>query len=745
MPGKTISGIPYPIDPMNLHYPARTVATIALLSIVHLNCAHAEEAPKYKDPGTPVEERVSDLLSKMTLEEKIDMIAGVDPCYTVPNKRLGIPSIVMADGRMGIRDWHTPSTCYPAGIALSASWDRDLASQFGQEMARDAHARGVNIWLGPMMNMYRIPVGGRNFECGGEDPYLVSQIAVSQVNAIQAGGVMATAVIFCCNDQDFGHQPGLTRHTADSIVDERTLREIYFPPFQALVQDAHVGAVMASYNLLNGQHCTQNGALLRDVLKGEWGFTGFVMSDWGATHDTIGAANGGLDLEMPSGKYFNRKLLLPAVHSGLVKSEVIDDKVRRMLREFFKRGFFDHPQKQESIPMDDPQSDALSLKMADEEMVLLKNQDNTLPLDRGKIHSIAVLGPNAAPAVWSGDGSSYGTPYHAVSVVDGFRAAAGPSVKVLTVPWLQFAPVKPALSGPPQFRPVADLISDSVKAAQQADVAILCVGFKAMYEVQPPVKDHSAKEGEGDDRTYGLPPGQVQLIQAVVAANPHTIVILNAGGGIDWSGWLDKVPALIHAWYPGQEGGRGLADIVFGDVNPSGKLPATMERKWADIPSSAYYDHVVDNRAVYGEGIFTGYRGYDQKGIEPQFPFGYGLSYTTFTYGNLKIDQAGDSQNPRVTVHFDVKNTGKRAGDEIAEVYVGESHPDVPRPPKELKGFQRLQLAPGETKTVSVDLDRKAFAFYDVQAKAWRINPGEFKILVGGSSRSISLDQAIKL
>ena len=601
---------------MNPDYAIRFVVTLAVVTALHLNCARAEDMPKYKDPNVPVEERVNDLLPRMTLEEKVDMTAGISPAFTVPNKRLGIPSIVMADGRLGIRDWYTKSTCYPGGISLAASWDRDLATEFGQQMARDAHARGVNIWLGPMMNIYRVPVGGRNFECGGEDPYLVSQVAVSEVKAIQAGGVMATAVIFCCNDQDFGHRQGLTRHTADSIVDDRTLREIYFPPFEALVKDAKVGAVMASYNLLNGQHCTQNKTLLRDILKDEWGFTGFVMSDWGATHDTVGAANGGLDLEMPSGQYFNRKLLLPAIQSGAVKSEIIDDKVRRLLREFFSRGFLDHPQHDTSIPMENPQSDALALKMAHETTVLLKNQDNVLPLERSKIHSIAVLGPNADPAVWSASGSSYGTPYHVTSVLDGMRAAAGPSIAVTTVPWHQYPPVKP-VAGEPQTPPVANLIVDSVKAARQADVAVVCIGFKAMRDVRPPVKDISANEGEGEDRSYALPKGQVELLEAVVAANPHTIVILNAGGSVDWSGWLDRIPVLIHAFYPGQEGGRALADIIFGDVNPSGKLPATFEKKWEDVPASSYYDHVVDNKAVYGEGIFLGYRGFDQKGIEP--------------------------------------------------------------------------------------------------------------------------------
>jgi len=713
---------------------------VFLLSV--MNHAPAQEKPIYQDPHATVEDRVNDLLSRMTLEEKVDLIGG-HGFETFANQRLNIPAIVMSDGRMGIH-FRSPSIAYPGGIALSASWDRDLATRFGESIGRDARARGVHIWLAPMVNIYRTPVGGRNFECAGEDPFLVSKMAVSMVKAVQADGVMATAVIFACNDQDFKNQNGLNRQTANSIVDERTLREIYFPPFRALAQDAHVGAFMASYNLLNGEHCTQNSHLLHDILKDEWGFKGFVMSDWGATHDAIGAANAGLDIEMPTGKYFNRALLLPAIQNGKIKQEVIDDKIRRLLREFFAFGFFDRQQKDASIPIDNPQSDAVALDMAREEMVLLKNQANALPLDRKKIHTIAVIGPNADPAVISGSGSSYPVhPTRTVSVLDGVRTAAGPSIQVTTVPWLQY----PTQEIPTGMRPVADLIADSVKAAKQADVAVVCVGFKRLKNDNnmPIGKDLSADEGEGIDRSFALPPGQVQLLQAVVAANPHTVVILNAGGGVDWNGWLDQVPALIDAWYPGQEGGRALAEILFGDVNPSGKLPATFEKKWEDNPSSHFYDTAVAKQAIYGEGIFLGYRGFDQKGIEPQFPFGFGLSYTTFSYDNLRVDQSGDSQNPQVTIHCDVKNTGASAGAEIVQVYVSDPHASVPRPPKELKGFCRVQLAPSETKTVDVELDRNAFTFYDVPGKSWKLEPGDFIIQVGASSRDLPLKQTIKL
>jgi len=414
------------------------------------------------------------------------------------------------------------------------------------------------------------------------------------------------------------------------------------------------------------------------------------------------------------------------------------------LREFFTFDFFDRAQKDASIPLDDPRSDAVALDMAREEMVLLKNQDRTLPLDRKKIHSIAVLGPNADPAVWSGSGSSDGLPFHAVSVLAGVRAVAGSSVDVRTVPW--WLPPKDSLHPETVFprRPSAELIAASVRAAREADVAVVCVGFRGFGDTPSAKMDLSAMEGEGGDRSYALPLGQVQLIQAVAAVNPHTVVILNAGGGVDWNGWLEKVPALIDAWYPGQEGGRALAEILFGEVNPSGKLPATFEKKWADNPSSRYYDAAADHKAVYGEGIFAGYRGFDQKGIEPRFPFGFGLSYTKFDYSNLRIEPPATA-DAKVAIRFEVKNTETVAGAEIAQVYVGDPHASVPRPPKELKGFSRVDLAPGEMKIVSVELDRRAFCFYDVPGKSWKFEPGEFTIQVGASSRDIRLRQGVIL
>jgi beta-glucosidase len=371
-----------------------------------------------------------------------------------------------------------------------------------------------------------------------------------------------------------------------------------------------------------------------------------------------------------------------------------------------------------------------------------------LPFDKTKVKTVAVIGPNADPAVCSGSGSSSMNPVDAISVLAGVKSLLGPSVQVTTVPWRQYPPAKPQTAPLiPPVRPVAELIDDSVAAAKQADAVVLCVGFQPMRDGygRALVKDVSADEGEGQDRSYALPPGQVDLIKAVTAANPRTVVILNAGGGIDWSGWLDSTPTLIDAWYPGQAGGQALAEIVFGDTNPSGKLPITLEKKWADVPSSPYYDHVDGLKAVYGEGVFAGYRGYDQNKIEPQFSFGFGLSYTTFAFSNLQVASTGDAQNPKVTVSFDVKNTDAMAGAEVGEVYVGDPHASVARPPRELKGFGRVQLAPGETKTISVDLDRDAFCFYDVASKSWKFEPGDFVVEAGASSRELPLEKTVRL
>jgi beta-glucosidase len=795
-----------------------------------------------------VERRVDSILTKMTLEEKVEIIGGINDFYTRPVPRLGIPALKMSDGPMGVHDYGL-TTAYPAGIALAASWDVALAQRFGTAMGHDARARGVHFILGPGLNIYRAPMNGRNFEYFGEDPFLASRMAVSVIKGIQGQRVIATAKHFAGNNSEFA------RTTLSSDIDERTLREIYLPAFEASVKGANLGAVMDAYNLVNGVYMTANDHLNNEILKKEWGFDGIVMSDWGATHDGIAAANGGLDLEMPSPTVMNRDTLVPAVNEGKVPLATLDDKVRRILSKAIEFGFFDQPQTDATIPSYSQEGRQVALEMAKGGMVLLKNSASLLPLDENKVKTIAVIGPDAYPAVIGGGGSAETKPFSAVSYLEGISNRLGIKGKVLyavdtpplddvfensefvTAPdgeaglkgeyfsneelkgtpalvrtdkhvhfdWGEgsFAPSQPVdhfsirwtgyfvpkKSGDYKFFTSADdgvrlyigdetVINDWQRHAQtvdtyarhleagqaykirleyfeavgsaivgfgvtsaeafigrdtkalaaRADAVILCVGFDL------------TTEGEGSDRTFQLPGGQDELIRQISGVNKNTIVVLTAGGNVDMTQWIDNVPALLHAWYPGQEGGTALAQILFGDYSPSGKLPTSFERRWEDNPTfHSYYPEKGGHKVAYSEGVFLGYRHYDRSTTKPRFAFGYGLSYSTFEYSKLSVTPQKGNLNEPITVSFDVKNTGHREAAEVAELYVGDTHASVPRPAKELKGFVKVSLTPGEIKRVTLTLDRRAFSFYDVTKKDWSAEPGDFTILVGGSSDSIQL------
>jgi beta-glucosidase len=827
---------------------------IAILIVIAAIALFAMTAAAQKPSPAEVEKRVDAILQQMTLDEKIEMIGGVPSFGTHAIPRLGVPGLIMSDGPLGVHDYG-PTTAYPATILLAASWDTALAARVGTMMGQDARARGVHFVLAPGMNIYRAPMCGRNFEYLGEDPYLASRMAVPLIEGIQSQGVIATAKHFVANNQEWD------RMNVSSDVDERTLREIYLPNFEASVREAHVGAIMDAYNLVNGEHMTQNSYLNTEVVKKDWGFDGIIMSDWGATHDGVAAANGGLDLEMPSADFMNRATLLPAIQDGRISVATIDDKVRRILRKSIEFGFFDRAQMDQSIPAYSEEGRKLALEEAEAGMVLLKNTGNFLPLDKNKLKTIAVIGPDAYPSVIGGGGSSLVAPFNSVSYLEGISDYLGTDVKVLyasdsaplaevvaktefhvspdgprgvtgeyfdnqeltgkpalvrTDPRVDFDwgegsfaeghPVDhfsarwtgyytPKVSGDYKFYASSDdgvrvylgdeqVIDDwhrhgetlntatrtleaghaykikleyfeAVGAATihfgvvsategvarntkllaaKADAVILCVGFD------------SVSEQEGADRTFRLPGGQDELIREITSVNKNVVVVLTAGGNVDMTQWIDGVPALVEAFYPGQEGGRALARILFGDVNPSGKLPASYERRWEDNPTyNSYYAKPGEKRVVYSEGIFMGYRGFDRSQTKPMFPFGYGLSYTSFAYSNLSITPSSGDDPDSVTVSFDVKNTGPRAGAEAAEIYVGESHAPVPRPVKELKGFAKVFLQPGETKRVTVPLNRRSFSYYDVPSKRWTANPGNFAILVGSSSAKIELTGAFNL
>ena len=815
---------------------------IAIVLFIGLQAFAQSASPA---PGD-VERRVEAILSQMTLEEKIDMLGGVDGFFIRALPRLGLPRLKMADGPIGVRNFG-PATTMAGGIALAAMWNPALAERVGKEIGRDAKAKGVHFLLGPGVNIYRAPRNGRNFEYFGEDPFLASRIAVGYIKGVQSQGVSATIKHFMGNNSEFD------RHNTDSVIDERTMREIYLPVFEAAVKEAHVGAVMDSYNLTNGAHMTQNEFLNADVLKREWGFDGILMSDWVATYDGVAAANGGLDLEMPSGAFMNRQTLLPAIQEGKVSIATIDDKVRRILRKAVQFGWLDHDQTDLSIPRYNQEGRQVALQSARESMVLLKNEGNLLPLGKERIKSIAIIGPGAYPAVPVGGGSAQVLPFGAVSLLEGisnylgtaapayyrrgvlslsemaeatnFSTAASNGQRGLQAEYfnnmeLQGAPVlirteqhvnfgmRSRLVFPEQslaarwtgyyvpqrpgsydvfvgstgedggsYRLYVDdkLVLDNWKSAtalvNYTSLSLEATPHKVVLEhrgrskwveprlslgivrhdgvVDPEAKTLAAKaealvlavgfdpesESEGSDRTFRLPPGQEQFIQEMAAANRNTIVVVTSGGAVDMSSWLDRVPAVLQAWYPGQEGGTALAEVLFGDVNPSGRLPVTFERHEEDNPThDSYYPEDDGKRVVYKEGIFVGYRGYERSGKMPLFPFGYGLSYTTFAYRNLSVASEGN-----FSVSFDVTNTGKREGAEVAQLYVGDKHAKLPRPAKELKGFVKVNLRPGETRRVTVTLDRRALSYYDVNSKQWRAEPGEFEVLVGRSAEQIEL------
>lgn len=835
-------------------------ATLIILS-VSLSAQYAQ--PQTSD----FEHQIDSLLSRMSLEEKIDMLGGVH-FFDVPGlPRLGLPLLHTADGPVGVRN-DGPATVMAGGIGLAATWNEDLAMRVGTQLGRDARAKGKQFLLGPGVNIYRSPLNGRNFEYFGEDPFLASRMVVGYIKGVQSQSVCATIKHFLGNNSEFG------RHTTDSIIGERALREIYLPAFEAGVKEAQVCSVMDSYNLTNGAHMTQNAAFNNELLKKEWLFPGIVMSDWDATYDTVAAANGGLDLEMPFGKLLNRQALLPAIKSGAVSQSTIDDKVRRLLREEFRFGWIEHSGPDVSIPRYNQQGREVALQAALEGMVLLKN-DGLLPFDQ-KIRSIAVIGPNAYPAVPVGGGSAQASPFHAVSFLEGvgnyvgnkrtvyshrgipslvrlalntnFTTAPndspglkveiydndkleGPPTNTRTDLHLNFGrPLDIAelsgedfvLSSLPSSRPMSARWTGfyTPPAAANYDVVVQQAGFsesgyrvlvderlvrdswkltKAVVEknaisldpsphkivleyhkaggfgspfirlgiirqdrwVDPAAEEMARKadavilavgydpstESEGWDRTFQLPPGQDELVKRITAANKNTIVVITSGGGVDMSSWIDRVPGLIEAWYPGQEGGEALAEILFGDVNPSGHLPVTFERQWENNPShDHYYPAPGSNRIEYKEGIFIGYRGYEQNHVKPLFPFGFGLSYTTFKFGDLKVSLAASGPtSPQANVSFSVTNTGSRPGAALAQVYVAHEHSGVPRPPKELKGFAKIYLKAEESQHVQVPLNARAFSFYDDKARQWRAEAGTYQVMVGSSSEQINLTEPIKL
>jgi beta-glucosidase len=706
----------------------------------------------YKNAKLPAEQRVEDLLGRMTLEEKVDMLSGGTWMDTRAIARLGIPALKMADGPLGVRYWSSDisgkkgtfgTTAFPSGVSMAATWDTDLVQKEGKAIGQQVRAFGRNMLLGPTVNIARLPQWGRNFEAYGEDPYLASRVAVAYVKGVQGEGVIGTVKHFAANNQE------VERTRVDVKVSERALHEIYFPAFKAAIQEANAGAVMSAYNKVNGVWCAENPHLLTEVLKKQWGFKGLVVSDWASTHTTVEMENAGLDVEMPGaeslkefvkdpmfarfgfiGGFASPEKLLPEVRSGKIPQPLIDDKVRRVLWVIFTNGLFDRQETAPTNVVDTPEQQAVARQAAIESMVLLKNAGGVLPLVPGKVRSIAVIGPNAAVARTGGGGSSRVTPKSTpVSPLDGIKERAGSQFQIgyalgCTMEGEDKTKETPAAR--------AALIKEAVTIAENSDVALIFAGYSP------------DTEQEMYDRKLELPAGQDELILAVAKANKNTVVVMNSGGPVLVGRWVGQVPTLLEAWYPGQEVGRAVAAILFGDANPSGKLPVTFLQRWTDSP--AYANYPGKNLTVdYAEGIYVGYRHFDKKNIAPAFPFGHGLSYSTFVYSDLQVSPQKVPPGQPVQVSLSVRNTGSREGAEVVQLYVRDVQSSVDRPVRELKAFRRVVLKPGEAQTVTLPLGQDALAFYDEGKKDWVAESGAFEVQAGSSSRDIRLKGVFEL
>jgi len=816
--------------------------------------------------------KIENLLSQMTLPEKVSLLSGKNNWYTFPIDRLDIPSIVMTDGPHGVRTGGEGSerivskaTAYPTGISMASSWNRDLIEEIGAALGEETRHLGCHILLGPCVNIVRSPLGGRNFETYSEDPYLAGQIGTAFVRGLQSQGVGASVKHYAANNQEF------ERFRGNSVVDERTLREIYLPAFETIVKEAHPWTVMCSYNRINGAYASENEILLRKILKDEWGFKGVVVSDWNAVHNIYTPVWAGLDLEMPGpARYFGEELVA-AVNNWQLEEKFVDDAARRMLRLLFWAGVIGEKEYPEGSG-DTPEHRALARELASESMVLLKNDNQRLPFIQGSIKKLAVIGLNADQVV-SGGGSSRVDSHHWVTPLEGLQEKLGDEIKIMyeqgydnrvnpiVVPEeylsttgeeeqglkttmfnnleLSGEPAKTRIDsrvqhwwsgGGPEagiidpeayslrwqgiFSPPSsgkirlflsntgtaklwldgelvlendvgpltssifdweeiekgtaihleagqkydlkieyqsglnnkhafinfsylppevdqeDLLDRAVDLAKSCDAAVVVVGLADEYE------------SEGRDRPgMDLPGGQDALVRAVAESNENTVVVVNAGAPVAMP-WADEVDAVLLMYYPGQEGGYALADILFGDVNPSGKLTVSFPKRIEDNPAFIHYPGWKD--VYYGEGLFVGYRYYDARNVKPLFPFGHGLSYSNFTYSELAFPSEV-SPGDDITVSVMVENTGDVFGQEVIQLYIRDVKSTLIRPDKELKGFTKVGLKPGESQIINYKLTPRALSYYDPHQKAWMVEAGAFEVLVGSSSRDIRLQGRFEL
>ena len=778
---------------------------------------------------------------------------------------MGIPAFSMTDGPLGPRG-KGPNTVFSAPINFAAAWDVDLIRRIGEAMGEETRALGFNLLLGPCINISRVPYGGRNFESFGEDPYLMAEMTVPIIKGIQSKNVATCTKHFVGNNQEWN------RFDVSSEIDERTLREIYFPAFKAAVQRAGTYSIMGGYNRVNGIYANENKYLLTDVLKEDWSFDGIVISDWGAVRTTVKTAKAGLDLEMPNGKYLGEKLL-KKINDGEVDAAILDDKVDRILRVMFRMGLFTETPDAYGGYINTPAKKKLALETAQKSIILLRNtplsgqENNFLPLKKDQINKIAVIGPNAATARLGGDGSGHSNAFSPISPLQGIKDFVGDDIEVtyafgvkqkrkdlpivsenmyvledgmtpgikaefwnnknlegksvatkidksVNFSWgFEESPVPGVVNddkfsarwtgklkspgngqfevgvkadngvklyidgnllinswtdqAPGQFKtdyyefeegklydikiefyenigtcrvrfglaPVigGNELQEAIDIAKEADVVILNLGMAKNYE------------GEQRDRDYlELPPMQLKLLNEILKVNKNVVVVLNNGSAMIMNDWNDKVPAIIEALYPGEKGGKALAQILFGELNPSGKLPFTIMKKWEDHPAALTYPGEKEI-AYYSEGIFMGYRHFDKFNINPLYEFGFGLSYTTFEYSDIKLSSDEMTQNDTLKVSLTVTNTGEMDGDEIIQLYISDKKASVEREVKSLKGFIRINLKAGESKPITFQIDKNSLSFYDVNNKKWVAEPGMFEVLIGASSKDIRLKEIFEL
>ncbi|MCD8313120.1 MAG: glycoside hydrolase family 3 C-terminal domain-containing protein [Bacteroidales bacterium] len=722
----------------------KVLPVLCLLAAVSCGPRNASDLPAYLDVSRPLDERVEDALGRMTLEEKVKVIHAQSKFSSYGVPRLGIPELWTDDGPHGVRpevfwdEWNQAGwtndscTAFPALTCLAATWNTEAAGLYGKSVGEEARYRRKDVLLGPGVNIYRTPLNGRNFEYMGEDPCLSSSIVVPYVQGLQSNGVAACVKHFALNNQE---NP---RMTVNVNVDDRALYEIYLPAFKAAVQEGGAWSIMGSYNCFEGQHCCHNDRLLNQILKGEWGFDGAVLSDWGGTHDTDQAASNGLDLEFGTwtdgltegvsnayDNYFLANPYLKKLRSGELPVEDLDDKVRRVLRLNFRTAM--NPDRPYGS-LNSPEHLSAARQIADEGIVLLKNDGGLLPFDPSSCR-IAVIGENAVKMMTVGGGSSSLKVVHEVLPLEGIEAVAGDVVYERGYVGDVTGIMDGVTTGQDlnDKRSEAQLIADAVKAAQAADAVIFIGGLNK--------SEH--QDCEGTDRLgLGLPYAQDKVIEALAEANSNIVVVLVSGNAVAMP-WIDKVPTVVQAWYLGSEAGNAIADVIFGKVNPSGKLPFTFPVRLVDSAPHALDAYDIADETTYKESIFVGYRWHEKQEIAPLFAFGHGLSYTTFEYSNVRADKQYLTENGRLTVSVDVTNAGDRQGKEVVQLYIGENEPRLPRPVKELKAFSKVDLQPGESTTVSFDVDASMLRYFDDAEHCWKADPGRFTAYVAAASDDV--------